>query len=149
MEAKVKTWLYNIENGSIKNNTEIILNCIKKETEYGGIDTNSMREKLGIKHQTLTGRLSSIQDYGLIKVVDVIEHMNYWYSVYQFVEDEQERSYLMNQRQKEKVLNWLKQGIEKHDQLCTPLFKKQLIKNYNKIKNDEQGAKINLSLYFL
>jgi hypothetical protein len=146
MEAKVKTWLHNIHNGNIKSKTQIILNCIYSESESGGIDTNSLRERLGIAHQTLTGIISTLQDNGLVKVIDVIEHMNNWYSVYQFVEDPIERVFLKNQREREKILNWLKQGIVKHADHCSPLFKKLLKNNYDEIQHGD-ASHIQLTLF--
>lgn len=143
MKAKVRTWLENLNNGNIENKTQRILNCIHNETQYGGIDTYSLREKLKIPHQSLTGIISVLQDNGLVKVVDIIQFMNNHYSVYQFVIDPQERTFLKNDREREKILNWLKQGIVKHENHCSPLFKKVLQNNYDEIQH---GDSLNIQL---
>ena len=146
MKAKVKTWIANIENGNIKSNTEIILNFIIEESKFGGVDIHGMRCELGISHQSLTSILSVLQDYGVIKVIDKIEHLNNWYSVFKYVDDLKERNYLAADREREKVLNWLKQGFVKYDKYFSPAVSEMVNSNYSRIKT-EQGTGIQLTLF--
>lgn len=146
MKAKVKTWLANIENGNIHSKTEIILNYIIRETEFGGADIHSMRNELGIAHQTMTAIISILQDHGVVKVVDIIEHMNNHYSVFKYVDDPKERNYLSADREREKVLNWLKQGFVKYDKYFSPAVSDMVSRNYTRIKK-EQGTGVQLTLF--
>ena len=118
MKAKVKTWLRNVENGTLKTNTEIVLNKIKDSTpdadgfifeNYGkGISTYHLRESLNMSHQTLTSRLSQLQDEGLIKDVSQVIVNDTYYSVYMFVSDIQYRERLIHLRKHENYVKWLK-----------------------------------------
>jgi hypothetical protein len=146
MKAKVMTWLTNIENGNINSKTEIILNYIIRESEFGGVDIHTMRIDLGIAHQSLTAILSILQDNGIVKVVDVIEIMNNHYSVFKYVTEKKERNYLSQEREREKVLNWLKQGFVKYDKYFSPEVSTMVSRNYTRIKK-EQGTGVQLSLF--
>jgi hypothetical protein len=148
MKARIETWLRNIENGNIRSKTERILDCIIRNGQKG-ISTDEMRSKLGIAHQTLTGVLSGLNDSGVIQVVGMhqnVENENF-YSVYQFVSDPFERTKLQNYREREKVLAWLKKGIEDYEHFCTPIVSKVLYENYDKINRQSLSEPIQLTLF--
>lgn len=120
MKAKVKTWIRNVENGMIKTATERVLteiyNVRKTNTdlfsfETSGIDMGTLREKLGMAHQTLTSRLSELQDNGLIKVIGEKHGDESVYSVYAYVSDPEERITLAEVRKKEKFTQWMDRGL--------------------------------------
>jgi len=120
MKAKVKTWIENIENGKFKSYSEKVLKEIKDNTsEYNGtyldslkkgISTYQLRRRLGMAHQTLTSRLSELNDEGLIKVVGQVETEGTTYSVYQYVLDTLEIEAIVLLRRKEKYVIWLKKA---------------------------------------
>ena len=107
MKAKVQTWLENIQNGNIRSKTTRILNHIIERSEFGDVEIYTMRMELGISHQSLTAIISTFQDYGLVKVTDVVEIEGNYYSLFKYVEDKKERDILVHERDREKVLNWL------------------------------------------
>ena len=120
MKAKVKTWIENVENGNFKSYSERVLNEIKKNKPEmngtyidfikKGISTYQLRDKLNISHQTLTSRLSELNDEGLIKVVGqiVIDEINY--SIYAYVRDLNEQTLISTSRRLEKYMQWLKKA---------------------------------------
>lgn len=120
MKAKVKTWIRNVENGMIKSTTERVLleikNVGKSNTDLftyqtTGIDTETLRNRLGMAHQTLTSRLSELQDNGLIKVIGEKQGDDSVYSVYTYVSDSIERETLAEARKKEKFAQWMDRGL--------------------------------------
>ena len=120
MKAKVKTWIMNVESGMIKSTTERVLleikNVEKSNTDLftyqtTGIDTETLRNRFGIAHQTLTSRLSELQDNGLIKVIGEKQGNESVYSVYAYVSDSSEREMLADERKKEKFTQWMDRGL--------------------------------------
>lgn len=120
MKAKVKTWIRNVESGMIKSTTERVLleikNIGKSNTDLftyqtTGIDTETLRNHLGMAHQTLTSRLSELQDNGLIKVIGEKHGDESVYSVYAYVSDPEERITLAEVRKKEKFTQWMDRGL--------------------------------------
>lgn len=146
MKAKVQTWLENIQNGNIRSKTTRILNHIIERSEFGDVEIYTMRMELGISHQSLTAIISTFQDHGLVKVTDVVEIEGNYYSLFKYVEDKKERDILVHERDREKVLNWLKQGIVKHHEYCSPQVLTMLNKNHDRIKG-ETGTAIQLTLF--
>jgi predicted transcriptional regulator len=121
MKAKVKTWINNIENGMIKNVRDKILYTIyslSKENatdlfdfKPGSIDTETLRERLGVSLATLVARLSELQDEGLIKVIGQKEVNDSVYSKWAFVYSEIEREELIEERKAEKFNQWIDRGL--------------------------------------
>ena len=66
----------------------------------------------GISHQTLTSRISHLQDLGLIKVVGNCNIDGKHYSQYEAVLDSISVEHYRNSREQEKVFTWLKKGQE-------------------------------------
>lgn len=125
MKAKVKTWLRNIENGNIANNTEKILHTIKEYTPHNdrydqnnfkqGINTDALRNMTGIPHQSLTAILSVLHDEGLIKPIGEVEKDQSWYSIWAFIHDLEYRKRVQRLREQEKYVKWLKKADEYMD----------------------------------
>jgi transcription initiation factor IIE alpha subunit len=84
-----------------------------------GISTDELRNTLRMSHQTLTSRLSDLQDEGLIKCVSqtVVNGMDY--SVYMYINNLQYRKQLILYRKREKYLRWLK-NAETYFEFMTP-----------------------------
>lgn len=125
MKAKIETWIRNIESGMIKTNTDRILYEIYKASRSnnemsqtlfddfkpGKISTDQLRQRLDIKHQTLTAILSALQDEGLIKVVGQYDDGKSVYSEWAYVSNKTERSILADQRKNEKFAQWTERGL--------------------------------------
>lgn len=146
MKAKVKTWLRNVENGNINGKTEKVLSYIKNHS-VNEPNTYELRINLNMAHQTLTSIVSQLQDEGLVKAIDQIEIKGNWYTVYQFVEDQRERDFFIQYREKEKVMTWLKQGIVRFGEHCTPPFQKVLENNLANLKIEVLTESIQLTLF--
>lgn len=148
MEAKVQTWLNNIASGNIRSKTERILDCIMKSGS-NGIPTDVMRTRLGIAHQTLTGVLSVLNDAGMIMVVGTWQPQDSSnvYSIYRYVSDPKEQAMLKHYREREKVLQWLKKGIEDYSRFCTPPVSRLLEQNYDVIRKAPLQEAIQLQLF--
>jgi len=120
MKASVKNWLTNLENGNITNFSEKVLKEVKDNTrlynyepsdsEKKGISTYALRESTGMSHQTLTSRLSQLNDEGLIRVIGQVEINEKHYSVYEFIFDDYFRKVTITLRKKEKFAQWLKKA---------------------------------------
>ena len=121
MKAKTETYIRNLENGMIKNVRDKILYTIyslSKENatdlfdfKSGSIDTETLRERLGVSLATLVARLSELQDEGLIKVVGQKEVKDSVYSRWAFVYDQNERDKLAEERKTEKLNLWIERGL--------------------------------------
>lgn len=130
MNAKVKTWIANVESGAIKSKTEIILNEIRINTSTGydashlcgmpknsprliehGIDTYSLRHRLNISHQSLTAIISNLLDAGLINIIGQIKCEDSYYSVYRYVFTERQREIYARERESQKYAAFCKRGI--------------------------------------
>jgi hypothetical protein len=123
MKPKVKTWLRNIENGNIRNNTEKILSYVKANTpekgatypegfELKGIDTYVLRQVTGISHQSLTAILSVLNDEGLVRPIGETEIHSSHYSIWAFVYDLEYRKRVQHQRMQDRYIKWLKKADE-------------------------------------
>jgi len=102
-------YLEQLHRGNLENFRIGILDYIKRN---GRKSTEELRNELIYPHQTLTGSLSVLTDFGLIKVVDTIqkekEGRKSTFSVYEFVFNEFEQLELQEARHLEKAKNWLK-----------------------------------------
>jgi transcription initiation factor IIE alpha subunit len=134
MKAKVKTWLFNLQNGNLKTKNEKILNAIWKYTEErGGISTKRLRDISGYPHQTLTSVLSLLHDEGIIKVVGQVKDTktDSFYSVYQFAEPN-ERNEISIMRKREKFNKTIERLMSaEFDGLVSPSFRNALNEQNN------------------
>jgi hypothetical protein len=110
-ESKVETWIRNLESGNIVNKTMIVLNYIKK---HPYTDINEIRTVCDLPHQTVTACLSNIMDEGVVKMVGQRECNNNVYSTLLFIQNHPERMKLRSARAEEKMVKWMRQGLNKH-----------------------------------
>jgi predicted transcriptional regulator len=108
------TYLEQLHNGNLENNSIGILDYIKRN---GPKSTEELRNELIYPHQTLTGSLSVLTDLGLIKVIKTVSKVTKerksTFSVYEFVQSEIEQVILQDERELERAKKWLK-GYEKY-----------------------------------
>ena len=137
--AKMKTYLDNLISGNIKTKQLRLLEYIFNYTA-GTFGTSAdefivlkgdpkdwltivtMKRDLQMPHQSLTASLSALEDLGLVKVMgQVVEEKNVksTYSIFTFVKDLDERQRLIEERIKEKYLNWANYGL-KHFKFMIP-----------------------------
>jgi len=108
MKARTKQYIKNVKNGFLKSNNEKVLHWIN----HNPMTTVYELRQTGISHQTLTSRISHLQDLGLIKVVGNCNIEGKHYSQYEAVLDSEMVEHYRNSREQEKVLTWLKKGQE-------------------------------------
>tara|TARA_R110002012_G_scaffold262232_2_gene444394 strand:+ start:1119 stop:1526 length:408 start_codon:yes stop_codon:yes gene_type:complete len=106
MKAKTKQYIENVKSGFLKTKTEQVLSIINNEP---GITIHKLRS-LGFSHQTLTSRISYLQDLGLIRVCGDCKIEKKHYSKYSANMIPEIIEYYQNNRQQEKLLLWLKRG---------------------------------------
>lgn len=130
MDAKLKTLLRNLDNGLIRNNTEIILNHIKNS--QNGVSTYTMRITLKIPHQSLTAVLSNLLDFGVIQVAGMSSHKESYYSIWKFVCDINEQKRIREIRRVTKYSKWVKLGLREYEDLMPEDAKNSFTKHlYN------------------
>ena len=110
MEPKIKNLLNQIATGQIKTNEAKILNFI---IENKGAHINGMRFGLNMQHQTLTARLSVLEDFGILYKSGTINNGNH--SVWSYEPDEKKQAENSMKRQRQLFNIWRKQGILKYD----------------------------------
>ena len=122
MSAKTETYIKNLENGIIKNVRDKILHTIYSlgneskvdlfDFSPASIDTETLRDLLGVSLATLVARLSELQDEGLIKVVGQKQVNDSVYSKWAFVYYQDERDKLAEERKTEKLNLWIERGLK-------------------------------------
>ena len=110
MEPKIKNLLNQIATGQIKTNEAKILNFIIQRNGGNLID---MRSLIPMQHQTLTSRISVLEDFGILYKSGTINNGNH--SVWSYEPDEQKQSENSMKRQRQMFNIWRKQGILKYD----------------------------------
>lgn len=123
-EAKAENWIKNLQNGNIKSKKMQILKYIKDNPKCS---LETIRNKTGLPHQTVTGSISTFMDEGLIKFVGKEESKNGVYSLHEYVTDMAEMYALKEQRSKEKMYHWAKYGLDRFYSLLTPATQNALI----------------------
>jgi predicted transcriptional regulator len=130
-EAKAENWIKNLQNGNIKSKTMQVIKFIKDNPKC---NLEIIRDKTGLPHQTVTGCLSRVMDEGLVKFVGKIESNNNVYSLLEYVTDMSELYRLKNQRDKEKMVRWANNGINKFKPMLSSATINCLIDIKNKNK---------------
>lgn len=105
-EPKIKAYIEQIESGKILNNEQKIIKFLR---ERGGSDIETMRSLLFMKHQTLTSRLSVLEDYGVVYNAGTCKGGKYTF--YKFEPNELNRESNRQERQKKAFNNWVKKGL--------------------------------------
>tara|TARA_R110000751_G_scaffold305684_1_gene422432 strand:- start:609 stop:1001 length:393 start_codon:yes stop_codon:yes gene_type:complete len=108
MKASTKQYIRNVNSGFLKTNNEKVLYWIK----HNPTTTIHELRQSGISHQTLTSRISHLQDLGLIKVIGNCNIDNKHYSQYEAVTDTYLVEELRREREQEKIMSWIKRGQE-------------------------------------
>ena len=120
MKVKVKNWLEQLNNGEIKSKTTRIIYEIHKHTFKGkGFTTiDELRKDLSMAHQTLTAIVSNLQDEGLIATYGEIQNESggFFYQKIRYAGHE-DREYLIRERRREKLSQWIKRGREEFNDL--------------------------------
>jgi len=129
--AKAENWIKNLQNGNIKSKTMQVIKFIKDNPKC---NLEIIRDKTGLPHQTVTGCLSRVMDEGLVKFVGKIESTNNVYSLLEYVTDMSELYRLKNQRDKEKMVRWANNGINKFKPMLSSATINCLIDIKNKNK---------------
>lgn len=78
---KIEALLNQIWSGNLKNNTAKVLAHIIKEN---GSYVEKMRNELNMPHQTLTSRISQLEDMGVIYVANIVRGEKRNFSFYQY-----------------------------------------------------------------
>ena len=108
MKASTKQYIRNVNSGFLKTNNEKVLYWIK----HNPTTTIHELRQSGISHQTLTSRISHLQDLGLIQVIGNCNIDNKHYSQYEAVTDTYLVEELRREREQEKIMSWIKRGQE-------------------------------------
>lgn len=123
-KAKLESWIKNLQNGNIKTKSLKILQFIKDNPKCS---LETIRNETGFPHQSVTGIISNFMDEGIVKFVGKVENKNGIYSLHEYVTDMAEMYSLKEQRNKEKMYNWAKYGLDRFYSLLTPETQNALI----------------------
>lgn len=113
-EAKIQTWLSQIETGHIECTQAV---CIYYISMHPGVTLYELREALNIPHQTLTAAISKLMDVGAVAYQGLKRQgakMNP-YSQLIYVSNKADREKLRAQRDDDKFNAWLKQAEKYKD----------------------------------
>ena len=130
MKAKVETWLEQIRTGAIKSNIVRVLKHIQ-DAGMHGTSIYTMREQLGMTHQSLTAVVSMLADEGLLFEAGVFQVKTSWYTIYVFVSNEDVRKEIAMKRKEEKFNQWLQRGIEEYKDFMSPQLLLELMVDGN------------------
>ena len=141
MNAKIKQYIKCIESGIIKNTTLRILDFIRRKHKT---TIHEMRIELKIPHQSLTGTLSGLMDYGLIYEVGQTVINNKHYSWLKYTSNFDQITHNSQIRKNAKKISWLK----KIEEMNLPSYLENELINYReniqlKINNNYQHFNIN------
>lgn len=106
MKTNVASLLRQIESGDLKSNTALVLKWIR---ERGALNKRDLMKLCGKSHQTITSRLSDLQDMGIIEVVSYSDSDVNFYK-YQSDPNKQVRNAFA--RKYERYERWKKKGEE-------------------------------------
>ena len=123
-EAKITAWIQQIESGqTLANEAKIIKFMRGRQTS----DIEEMKSLLNIKHQTLTSRVSNLEDLGILTKVGKCKMDKF--SEYQYVGDALKREFYSEQRKRTK---------------CQKIIS-NLLTNYSDILRDATVAELELN----
>ena len=108
MKPKIQSLLKQIKSGNLKNNNARVLSYVGAHDRCH-IDT--MRNDLKIAHQTLTSRVSDLEDMGLIYVEGVTSVKGVCYSLYRYENNPVKRESRAKARKLLKFNAWKKRGL--------------------------------------
>ena len=102
--------------------TEQVLKQIKEGPKHG-TTIYHLRKALDMPHQTITARLCELLDLGLVVEVGERTENDTSFTVYRFVEDQEDQEFFSRLRQSQKFKKWLKQGEKFRDLMSYELIK--------------------------
>ena len=115
MKPKIESLLKQILSGNLKNNNARILNYIQINDRC---QIDMMRKDLNIAHQTLTSRISDLEDMGLVYVDGFGLFNDTKYSLYRYENNPLKREFRAEKRRLSKFVAWKKRGYDEfHDLL--------------------------------
>ena len=124
-EAKIDSWVEQVESGNLQTNQSYILNYIIKHPNTTIYD---IRNNLAIAHQTATAIVSMLMDEGVlrfngkIKMREVNSDSGDTYSMLVYVADKNERKAVKKRRNEEKFIAWAKKGVNNFRDFISPEF---------------------------
>jgi predicted transcriptional regulator len=130
LDSKIQKLLLKVESGNVGNSkTARVLQAIKQNFS---INTDELKKKLNMPHQTLTSAVSNLMDMGVVQFSVEAKDDESGCSSYGFVSKEE--NILANQikRQTEKYVDWLKRGINEFHEMNS-----QSITDWLKMKLDK------------
>jgi len=98
-----------------------------------GTSIYTMREQLGMTHQSLTAVVSMLADEGLLFEAGVFQVKTSWYTIYVFVSNEDARKEIARKRKEEKFNQWLQRGIEEYKDFMSPQLLLELMVDGNSV----------------
>ena len=106
---KIRQYIANLESGFIKSKNLQVLQAIYRAY---GTTIYQLRYDTSISHQTLTSAISNLMDEGIVYIVGRTEIENKHYSKFAVTTDMNHINRNVNNRKQEKILTWLKNGLE-------------------------------------
>lgn len=115
-KAKRETYVKQVESGNLNSQTIRVLHYIR----YNPLcDTDELRTKLEMAHQSVTAVISNLLDIGLITIVGETKKRDNIYSMYRYVHEPHLQEQCATERKKEKFKQWIRQGKETYGDLLT------------------------------
>jgi len=105
MQAKIEALMQQVASGRIKTLQGRLLAMIQIKPRT----VEELRDHYGIAHQTVTARLSELEDLGLITKARRVAGESY--SSYHFVEDMAEQVRLRRRKEAERRQRWVDLGV--------------------------------------
>jgi len=123
LSPKVKTWIHQMESGNTSNNLVVVLRYIRMHPHTTIAD---IRKNCVMAHQTATSVLSQLMDHGLVIQTGEREMENVFYSTLKFVEEDANRYRVMQERMRDKYVQWIRRGLTEFAQYMTDEMKHHL-----------------------
>lgn len=131
-KAKRDTYVKQVESGNLNSQTVRVLHYIR----YNPLtDTDEMRTKLEMAHQSITAIISNLLDMGVITIVGEVKKRDNIYSMYRYIHEPHLQDEVAKERQKAKFKLWIKQGQETYGNLLSESLAKAL-ETQTEIVND-------------
>jgi hypothetical protein len=114
--AKRETYVQQVESGNLNTQTIRVLYQIRFNPYT---DTDELRTKLQMAHQSLTAIISNLLDIGLIVIVGEISKRKQVYSQYRYLHEPHLQEQAAKERKSDKFKMWIRQGKETYKDLLS------------------------------
>lgn len=115
-KAKRETYVKQVESGNLQSQTIRVLHYVR----YTPLcDTDELRTKLQMAHQSVTAVISNLLDLGLITIVGEITKRKQMYSQYRYIHEPNLQEQCARERKKEKFKMWIRQGQDTYGDLLS------------------------------